>query len=308
MALGEVSADCRRRLVGHYGATATAWIAQAPSLLDVAAVRWGLSLVGYHDVGHASVVVTAVSRQGRALALKAWTDPMRYRHEVAALRHWADGPAVEVVDSADDLAVAALEMVGGQPGGSNRPVGELAEVAEALNALHALGRRRTPAGFPLLADYLREELTPRVLARLRGRDLGRWRPVARTGLRALADVLRESRGDGGHQTMLHGDLYRENVLFSEAQRPVFVDPLPMVGSAAFDWAFWTVYYEVGHRLEDRMALAVQISGLPDLDIRRWCAALLLDGLLYYRETDDPRTSRFGDTAVAFALDEEGRRS
>ncbi|MFC9693296.1 aminoglycoside phosphotransferase family protein [Kribbella sp. NPDC056951] len=302
MDLGEVSADCRQRLVRHYGASADSWIARAPALLQTAARRWGLTLLTYHDVGHASVIATATSKQGRPLILKAWTDSTRYRHEVSALRHWSTGPAAEVIDVADDLAVAALEMVGQCPGGTDRPACEFEQVAEALNVLHGLSDTGALADLPRLADHLREELTPRVWSRLRVQDLGRWDPVARVGLRALGDALGEPLSRDGRQTLLHGDLYRENVLFSNAQGPIFVDPLPMVGSAAFDWAFWVVYYEVERGFQDRMTLAVRTSNLSEREIRRWCAALLLDGLLYYLETEDPRTTLFGDTAVRFALD------
>jgi streptomycin 6-kinase len=308
MALGEVSEGCRQRLVGHYGAAALKWVEEAPGLLQAAAARWGLSLVDYHDAGHASVVSTAVDQKRRRVMVKAWTDPGRYQHEVAALRHWAGGPAVEVIATADDLCAAALEMVGQEPGGRGRPVGELALVAEALHRLQAFGRRRSLAGFPLLADYLQDEVAPRVWKRLRDQDLGQWRPVAQAGLQAL----REANGghpDGiGEQTLLHGDLYRENVLFSDAQQPVFLDPLPMLGSAAFDWAFWVVYYEVERGFEDRLALAQTVSGLPVQDIRRWCTVLFLDGLLYYLERHDSRTSLLGNTATAFVRNNEGRSS
>ncbi|QNE19427.1 phosphotransferase [Kribbella qitaiheensis] len=308
MALGEVSEGCRRRLVGHYGAAALEWVEEAPGLLQVAAARWGLSLMNYHDAGHASVVSTAVDQQGRRLMVKAWTDPARYRHEVAALRHWAGGPAVEVIETADDLCAAALEMVGGEPGGRGRPAGELTLVAEALQHLHALGRQRSPAGFPLLADYLQGEVAPRVWKRLRDQDLGQWRPVAQAGLHALREAAGAHPDGTGQQTLLHGDLYRENVLFSDCQQPVFLDPLPMLGSEAFDWAFWVVYYEVECGFEDRLALAQTVSGLPVQGIRRWCTVLFLDGLLYYLETHDPRTSLLGNMATAFVRNNEGRSS
>lgn len=297
MVLGDVSDDCRQRLVGHYGPSAVGWIERAPRLLEAAANRWGLSIVGYHDAGHASIVATAVDGQRRPLFLKAWTDPARFRHETSALRFWAGGPAAELVASADDLAVAALDLIDGQPGGGIRPPDEIGAVASALDALHCVGLSRQIASLPKLADYLRDEMTPRVGARLRTMDLTGWEGPARNGLKSLGELWTSQ----SVVTVLHGDLYRENVLFSAAKGPVFVDPLPMLGPAAFDWAFWVVYYEVGSGVDERLALALEISGLPEMDIRRWCAVLFLDGLLYYLETSDPRASHFGAAAVAFAL-------
>ncbi len=150
-----------------------------------------------------------------------------------------------------------------------------------------------------MADYVRDEMIPRVWTRLRDMDPTRWEGPARTGLQAL-DELRTVESE---VTVLHGDLYRENVLFALARGPVFVDPLPMLGPAAFDWAFWIVYYDGGFGIDERMAAAMEISEVPAIDIRRWCSALFLDGLLYYLETADPRVAHFGAAAVAFALQE-----
>lgn len=118
--LGEVSPECRRRLSTHYGSEAAGWLDAVPTLLDQAAERWKLTLGAYHDAGHASVIATADTVDGRPLLLKVWADPTRFRNEVTALRLWAGGAATGVVEAADDLAVAALEMVGGRPGGSER--------------------------------------------------------------------------------------------------------------------------------------------------------------------------------------------
>ncbi|WP_202867882.1 aminoglycoside phosphotransferase family protein [Kribbella pittospori] len=271
--------------------------------MEDAADRWGLSLLGYHDAGHASVGVTATDSWGRAIFLKAWTDPARYRHEVAALRHWRGDLATKVVEAADDLAVAALEMVGGRPGGADRPAVEQALVAQALDDLHAIDACNPPVGIPRLSDYIRHELTPRIRRRLHTVQLAQWMPVAHAGLRALDDILRVP----GRETVLHGDLYRENVLFADRRSPVFVDPLPMLGPAAFDWAFWVVYYEAGSGIEQRLELAVQVSGLSERDIHRWCSLLFLDGLLYYLEISDPRAVQFGKTAAAFAVRCEANR-
>lgn len=303
MALGEISHDCRHRLAIHYGDAAGAWLARVPALIEDAADRWGLSLLGYHDAGHASVGVTATDPSGRAIFLKAWTDQARYRREVAALRHWRGDLAATVVEAADDLAVAALEMIGGQPGGAERPAVEQALVAQALDDLHAVDARNPPAGIPMLSNYIRHELAPRIRRRLRTAHLAQWMPVARTGLRALDDILRVA----GRETVLHGDLYRENVLFADSRSPVFVDPLPMLGPAAFDWAFWVVYYEAGSGIEERLKLAVQVSGLSEQDIDRWCSVLFLDGLLYYLEISDPRAVRFGNTAATLAVRSEANR-
>ncbi|GAA4942961.1 hypothetical protein GCM10023238_06070 [Streptomyces heliomycini] len=73
--LGEVSEECRQRLVTHYGPGVSGWLDAVPTLMERAAERWKLTLRTYHNAGHASVVVTAGTFDGRPLLLKAWADP-----------------------------------------------------------------------------------------------------------------------------------------------------------------------------------------------------------------------------------------
>lgn len=283
--LGEIPAGCRRRLLAHYGPAAQRWLDAAPARLARAAERWKLSLGAYHDAGHASVIATATRLDGRPLLLKAWFDPSRYRREVDALRLWAGGPIVGVEEAADDLAVAALELVGGQLGGAYRPKRETQMAAAALHGLHASGQRRCrPDSLPRLADYLAREVWPRLERRIPRGSLGDWRSLAEAGLPAVADLEEGSRV----ATVLHADLYRENVLFDRLGHPRLIDPLPMVGDPAFDWAFWTVYYDLGRATDGRLATAARVSRIPVPVLAPWCRLLAVDGLLFYVESGDPR--------------------
>lgn len=296
--------ECRERLITHYGTEVSGWLDTVPALLDQAAERWKLALGAYHNTGHASVIATAGTLDRRPLLLKAWADPARFRSEVTALRLWAGGPTADVVEVADDLAVAALEMISGQPGGGERPPRELQTVAAALQGLHTFGRRRRrPRDLPLLATYLHQEIRPRVWRRLESVDLGPWHDFAN----AILPELMTLAEDDGRATVLHTDLYRENVLFDWLGHPRFIDPLPMVGDAAFDWAFWTVYYDLGHDTDARLATAARIADIPVPVLAPWCRALAVDGLLYYLETADPRAPRMADVLAWLSAPSLGNR-
>ncbi|MFD4532224.1 aminoglycoside phosphotransferase family protein [Kitasatospora sp. NPDC058397] len=266
------------------------WLARAPELFNEAARRWQLSLGSYHDAGHASLLMVAHERSGgREVLLKAWPDHNRYRNETIALGIWATGPAVQVIERADDLGVAALEVVAAVPGGSAGPeTHEFEAVAAALQELHRLGRGsdNKTAALPSLHDFLECELVPRVHRRLAAQ-----RPQLAVDWAGLGEGLVTGlRPDGARASVLHADVYRENVLFDDEQKPVLADPLPMVGDEVFDWAFWTVYYDLGTGTRKRFGIAVAVAGLDPRRLRHWSLALCVDGLLYYRELGDDRAS------------------
>src|SRR5439155_18794501 len=97
--------------------------------------------------------------------LKAWYDRGRHAQETAALRTWPTRRVPEVLYVADALAVAAVELIGGQPGGAARPSGEYEAVALALADLHATTAE--PGVFPRLGDHLATVVLPRIDWRLR---------------------------------------------------------------------------------------------------------------------------------------------
>jgi streptomycin 6-kinase len=300
--LGEVPEGCRQRLIAHYGPKAEGWLDAVPNVLGQMAERWNLSLEGYHDAGHASVIATAGDLDERPRLLKAWVDSARYRHEIHALRLWAGGMTVDVIETADDHAVALLEMIGGRPGGSRWRQRETQMVAGALHGLHIRGRARPRTGsLPLLSDYLRFEVLPRIEKRALNLDLGPWQSLVDDEVRALIRL----NEDPVRSTVLHGDLYRENVPFDSQGHPRLIDPVPMVGDAAFDWAFWTVYYELGRETSQRLATAAWISRITVPTIAPWCRLLSVDGLLYYVDTGDLRAPQMAEVLSFLSARESG---
>ncbi|GHK05420.1 hypothetical protein SY2F82_72170 [Streptomyces sp. Y2F8-2] len=281
--LGEVPPGCRRRLLDHYGPSAEGWLRDAPSLLAEAAERWNLSWQGYHDAGHTSAVALVTALDGTPLILKAWYEPMRYRHEIAALQAWAGGPTADVIEAADDLSVAALELIGGRPGGAAPLSRKRQMVAAAIQGLHSLGRSRTTPDLPSLEHFRQDVVVPRIRQRAQSLDLGTMEALVKEACEGLSDL----REDPTRTTILHADLYQENVLFDAGGHPRLIDPHPLVGDAVFDWAFWTVYYDLERGVPDRLATASRISRIPVPEIAPWCRVLAVDGLLYYAEIHDP---------------------
>jgi streptomycin 6-kinase len=282
---GLVTTGARQRLTGHYGLPANEWLNNVPKAIADAAAEWKMTVTGYHDVGCASVVALVGDSNQTPHAIKAWYDPDRYRHELAALRLWGPPLAPAVTHTADHLAMAAMRLVADRPGGAAAPVGEYDTVAHSLHRLHSC--TRTPESFPSLEGYIEGEVRPRI--HRRASVIGAEIPKSCL-IRGMAAVNRlPMRPD--ERALLHGDLYRENVLFDHDGRPVFIDPLPMTGDLVFDWAFWAVYYDLVRDPSPRLLTAARVGGISPTRLLPWCLMLCLDGLLYYVETTDPRVTR-----------------
>lgn len=280
--LGQVSLPCRQRLRAHYGPSVGGWLDQVPEIIAIAADEWGLRPEGYHDAGHASVLVVAATAVGDSVLLKAWFEQDRYRNEIEALRHWelVNGRVVRYQN--DRLAVACLELIGAGPGGGTPPADEARQVAEALARLHSQPLPR--ASWPKLHDYVSGTVEPRIRQRLRRFHSIIPSEYADIGLGRESTVMRRP-------VLLHADLYQENVLFARNSRPVFIDPLPMVGDPVFDWAFFTVYFNLASDPIIRLRLAREVSRIDGRELLSACLLLCIDGLLYYHEVGDDREPR-----------------
>jgi streptomycin 6-kinase len=278
--LAAVPSGAIQRLTEHYGASVQPWLRGVPGLVASTAARWEVAVSGYHDAGWTSVVVTGQGRTGRQVVLKALPETSRYRHERAALEHWAGQRVCRLLDADDDAQVLLLESVTNTVGGAPRPPDHPERVASVLAQLH---ERPPPedAPVPLLSDYYADVVVPRI-----SRRGERWGGVI--GSARVTRALRVSEELGMtpcDRSMLHADLYSENVLFDERAEPVFIDPHPKIGSGAFDWAFWCVYYAAGDFAE-RVDLC-RHHGRIDMDeMLAWAVTLVIDGALYSLDTGD----------------------
>lgn len=294
--LGPVTAGCRQRLVAHYGQPVSQWLDRVPELLDAAARSWGLRVIGFHDAGHASALAVAASETGAQVVLKAWFDRDRYRYETTALRYWKPVNGRVLRGRDDERAIACLELVGGRPGGTPRPADDYRLVARALARMHA--QPLPEQDFPSLDGYLRDTLEPRIVRRLRPYLNEVPRKCVDLGLNAVHAPTQFA------PVLLHADLYRENVPFNHEGKPVFLDPLPMIGDAAFDWAFFVVYFDLAGDPVARLRAATEASGIASRALLPWCFTMCLDGLLYYREVGDDRERRMIAVMTALAAEDE----
>lgn len=268
----------RQRLRTFYGSPVLDWLDTVAATIDRTAYGWGVTIDGYHDRGWTSVIAHGFTNDNEPVIIKAVPDPARYHRELATLRHW-DSAAAEVLASDDATRTFLLPMVGHSPGGATPPHDHELRTALRLPSLH-----RRPATrqrhVPDLQTLFNQRIQPQINASQQLKQcLGSNAVAAITRLGQLALDRDRTR------TMLHGDLYFENVVFNTGGHPTFVDPRGITGPAAYDWAFWCVFY-LDDGLERRLAMIDRLGLVDRAAVIPWIVVITADSLRHHLQAGD----------------------
>lgn len=185
--------------------------------------------------------------------------------EVAALRAWAGDGAARVLREEPGESAMLMNWLGW--------VGEgdftVAEVLDLADRLHAADP--SAYAFPAVETNLARR---RAWAGERFAEAGDEQ--ARADVDVAEKILAELLYDADRPVLLHGDLQPKNVIVSDEGLAV-VDPMPALGPAVFDLAFWVVKCSQAHPLpqcqEEVLALRPDVDG-EALQRWAWCLAVL----------------------------------
>ncbi len=207
-----------------------AWLDSLPAMLEELTGRWSLHTGPPFD--HANVtcswVATVVRGDGTSAVLKLAMPHMEGAHEIQGLRFWNGNPTVRLLEADDDLGAMLLEHC--QPGYMLRSEPEYKQDVVIATLLKRLWRRSaSPNGlhrFRHLSDML-EVWRHETLARAHHwPDAG----LVREGLRLLQALAKPLPTD----ILLATDLHAGNVLRSEREPWLVIDPKPFIGDASYD--------------------------------------------------------------------------
>lgn len=215
------------------------WLESVPGYAAEAVELWALRKLGepFAD-SSVSLVLPAELPDGRAVVLKLQYPHRESEHEAEALELWGGDGAVELV--ATDASRNALLIERCKPGAhlSTKDSYEAISVFATL-----LPRLWKSAGRPFTP--LREEA-----AMWRQGLVRRWEAAGQPFERQLVDAACEALNDladtQGDQVLIHQDLHGDNVLSSEREPWLVIDPKPLVGEREFSVAPIVRSYELGH--------------------------------------------------------------
>jgi streptomycin 6-kinase len=202
-----------------------AWLSRVPEILRDLEHRWSLTLGAPYQDATCAWVAPATLANGTAAVLKLGMPHMEGDHEIQGLRFWNGDPTVRILDSDDALGAMLLERC--EPGTNLRALPEPEQDLVIAGLLRRLWRSppATHSFRPLSA--LMDYWSNATLAHIE-----QWpdATLVREGLRLFKELPRTAP----IQALLATDLHAGNVLRSEREPWLVIDPKPFVGDPAFD--------------------------------------------------------------------------
>lgn len=246
-----------------------AWLRNLPSLLQEMTDCWCLQ-VGqpFEHVGTCSWVAAVLRSDGTSAVLKLGMPHMEAEGEIEGLRFWNGDGTVKLLEADDRNGAMLLERC--LPGSTLHSEPEPAQDAVIAALLKRLWYR------PSLPNHLQRFRHLSALVELWSNETrGQcefWPDAAlvEEGLRVMQELSRPAQAD----TLLVTDLHAGNVLKSEREPWLVIDPKPFVGDRCYDPVQHLINCEA-RLLADPIGLVRRVADLAGVDserVRRWTFA------------------------------------
>jgi streptomycin 6-kinase len=222
------SSELVRNITGVYGEDGKAWLSLLPDLLAECERRWDITVQNAFPNLTFNYVASAIRSDASAAVLKAGVAGPELRGEIHALRAYDGHGAVRILEADDALGAFLIERIA--PGHSLRSLDDDAEAARIAASVMRRLRAPVPAThlFPTIADW------GRGFARLRARFGGKTGPVPADPFRRAETLFAELAASSDSPVLLHGDLHHDNILRSEMNVWVAIDPKGVIGEPAYE--------------------------------------------------------------------------
>ncbi|MGW6564304.1 aminoglycoside phosphotransferase family protein [Streptomyces sp. NPDC054975] len=279
----EIPAELAASQAQYNGEAGRAFVAALPGRAREFLDRWGLRVTGPSMYGAASLVLPVTrASDGTHAALKMQLLDEESAGEATALRIWDGAGAVRLLADDPETGTMLLERLD-----EGRHLSALGDAREAVRILGELLARLVavpaPEGLRGLGDIAARMVadTPEAATRLGAEDAAL--------LRDCAAAVREVMGEPGDR-LLHWDLHYDNILASEREPWLAIDPKPLAGDPGFDLLpaltdLWDADPVAGTRW--RFDLLTERLGLDRERARAWTLGRVLQNGLWDVEDGEP---------------------
>ncbi|MFI5734437.1 aminoglycoside phosphotransferase family protein [Kribbella sp. NPDC051587] len=254
------------------------WLASLSTQLHEYLARWELTRSGDFLNGAASLIVPVVRRDGTAAMLKLQPRNEESEAEALALRTWSPDDVVRVLEDDPATSTLLLERL------HDRTLNAVPDHVEATRILAVLMARLNvvpaPPSVRRLADIATEMIEEAA-------DLKLADPAEQRLVNRYADQVRELIPDSGDR-LLHWDLHYGNVLASDRQPWLVIDPKPLAGDPAFElfqalhnrWDDLVATGNLDQAIRDRFDLMVDITGIDRSRALAWTGGRVLQNVVW----------------------------
>ena len=242
------------------------WVDRLPRRLEGLLQEWELAPDGWSMHGYCSIVVPVRTGDAQPGVLKVAFDvDEESEHEPLALRHWDGRGAVRLLRADPHRRAMLLERLHHE---DLTTIPDL-EACEVVAALYP--RLHLPALPQLLTVTSYVERWSEALARM-PRNAPIPRRMVEQALSLARDLVADPASTG---VIVHGDLHYLNVLASDREPWLVIDPKPMSGDPHFELApmLWNRMEELGDAVRAgvrrRFHTLVDAAGLDEARARDW---------------------------------------
>jgi streptomycin 6-kinase len=268
------------RLIESHGEDHAEWLAALPGQAAEYVGRWDLTVDGEPLNGMASLILPVVRRDGARAMLKLQPVNDESESEALALKTWNADDVVEVLE--DDPATSTILLERLEP----RTLNDVPDPTEATRILAELLSRLiavpAPPQIRRLADIAGQmvEDAPGLIPRLSD-------PVEQQLARRCVAKVRELLPETGDR-LLHWDLHYDNVMASQRQPWLVIDPKPLAGDPGFEimpvlWNRWddlVATGDIARAIRDRFDLMLDVTGIDRDRALGWTAGRVLQNVLW----------------------------
>jgi streptomycin 6-kinase len=262
---------CVSKILDVHGQRGAAWLENLPALLEEFAARWSLSVLPPFLVPSYNYVAPAIGPGSGPLVLKAGVPHGELWSEIDALRVFDGRGIARLLDADRERGVLLLERV--LPGESLKNESDENQIAALVDVLRRLWR-------PLPADhpFLTIPDLARGLDRLRAEFDGGYGPFPPARVERAAALFRELTGAAGPPLLIHGDVNPGNILRSQRDGWLAIDPKGYAGHPLYDVATFLndpppLATEELKRLQSRrVALLAEALGESPAVVLAWAEA------------------------------------
>lgn len=259
-------------IIDVHGEVGRDWLDQLSGTISACADKWSLEFLPPFKELNYNYVTPATTAEGMPVVLKSGVPSEELTSEIEALREFDGNGSSRLLAADTDLGVMLLERL--QPGTFLSDIDDDDEItSSAVSVMHKLcAPAPTDHHFTLVSDWVKS--TFRKVQAHFGQDYG---PLPCDMIDTAQNLFAEILDPLKEQTLIHGDFHPQNILRSERDSWLTIDPKGVVGDPLYDAAVFVCEPpRQPTELDQKQFLARRIDQLAEalaVDrriIAKWC--------------------------------------